>query len=158
MEQKLDYGTVRTQYRILALTRLMLVLHALVSYIWCIPYHVIITCITHSLSIWWHQTGWRFCRRWRTSWTLPQQCLGHHLWWWIRWTWCQCHLSSAGLSWPRLKWLHIASALCHFTTAYTYYFYRCHPKTFSLLWTGKWFNSKTISAMFWQGKPIGRLP
>ena len=27
--------------------------------------------------------------------------------------------------------------------------YRCHPKTFSLLWTGNWFNLKTISKMFW---------
>ncbi len=31
MEQKLDYGTVLTQHKILALTRLMLVLHVLVS-------------------------------------------------------------------------------------------------------------------------------
>ena len=51
MEQKLDYETVRTQYRILALIQLMLELHALVSSVLASKI-ISLQIATHSLSTW----------------------------------------------------------------------------------------------------------
>ena len=51
MEQKLDYGTVRTQYRTLALTQLMLELHVLVSYISFDLAHPIVCHLSHVQTI-----------------------------------------------------------------------------------------------------------
>jgi hypothetical protein len=53
MEQKLDYGTVLTQHKILALIQLMLVLHVLVSTSSVLASKIMILQIaTHSLSTW----------------------------------------------------------------------------------------------------------